>query len=82
MPLQHPVSVESQENNEDELEELSPWQEIAENHQNIITFNSIIENFTLLEPDNAEDKLPDQLLEVGNTILYISLRIQVNCTAT
>lgn len=67
---------QSQENNEDELEELSTWQEIAEKSMNIITFNGAIEDFTLLEPENEEDRLPDRLLEVGNTILYISMKIE------
>lgn len=53
------------------------WQEIAENSMNIVTFERVIEEFNLVEPENEEDKLPEQLLEVANTVLYISLGIKV-----
>jgi hypothetical protein len=74
MSLQDPVSEDSQEIDEDDLDE---WQEIAESVENIVILKSVIEDFSLVEPENEEDKLPEQLLEVANTILNISLGIEV-----
>ena len=79
MLLQGTVIEESLENDEDNLTSLT-WQEIAENNMNIVIFESVIEEFNMVEPKNEDDKLPDQLLEVANTILHISLNIKVNCT--
>jgi hypothetical protein len=79
MLLQGTVVEESHENDEDNLASLPvTWQEIAEQKMNIVAFESVIEEINLMEPDCEEDKLPEQLLEVANTILYISLGIKVN----
>ena len=69
------VIEESHENDDDKLASLT-WQEIAEESMNIAIFERVIEEFNT-EPENEEDKLPEQLLEVANTILYISLGIKV-----
>ena len=67
-----------EESHEDNLASLK-WQEIAENSDNFVTFESIIEELQV-DPANEEDKLPAQLLEVANNILYISLGIKVKYT--
>lgn len=75
MSLPGTVIEESHENDDDKLASLT-WQEIAEESMNIAIFERVIEEFNT-EPENEEDKLPEQLLEVANTILYISLGIKV-----
>lgn len=75
MRLQGTVIEEFHEDDEDGLALLT-WQQIAEN--NFVTFESVIEEFKMVEPEDEEDKLPDQLLEVADTILRISLGIKVN----
>ena len=75
MSLLGTVIEESHENDDDKLASLT-WQEIAEESMNIAIFERVIEEFNT-EPENEEDKLPEQLLEVANTILYISLGIKV-----
>ena len=56
------------------------WQEIAEQSMTIVTFESVIEEFILVDPENEEDKLPEQLLEVANTVLNISVDMKVDYT--
>ena len=85
MSLQGTIE-ESYENDDDSesdnLDSLT-WQEIAEHSMNIIIIESVIKEFiTLVDPENEEDKLPDQLLEVANTVLRISLGIKVNYLLT
>ena len=76
--LLHQGSIaETHENDEDDNLTSLTWQEIAEQSTNIVTFESVIEEFTLVDPENEEDKLPEQLLEVANFVLSISLDIKV-----
>lgn len=76
--LLHQGSIaETHENDEDDNLASLTWQEIAEQSTNIVTFESVIEEFTLVDPENEEDKLPEQLLEVANFVLSISLDIKV-----
>lgn len=80
MPLQGTIE-ESHEN--DKLEDIiasMTWQEIAEQSMTIVTFESVIEEFILVDPENEEDKLPEQLLEVANTVLNISVDMKVDYT--
>lgn len=80
MPLQDPVSDKSQENDEVDFDESRPWQKIAS--LNTITFKDVIEENIMVENENEEDKLPEQLMDVANTILNISLGIKVNYNST
>ena len=77
MSLQGAVIEESHKDDEDNFTSLT-WQEIAENNMNFVIFESVIEEFIEMESENEQDKLPDQLSDVANTILYISLGIKVN----
>lgn len=79
MRLEGTVIEESHEIDDDNLTSLT-WQEIAENSIYVDTFESVIEEFHQVEPENEDDKLPEQLLEVANTILHISLNIKVKHT--
>jgi hypothetical protein len=76
MPLQGTVIEESHENDDDNFASLT-WQEIAEDSTNIAAFESVIEEHILVEPENEEDKLPDQLVEVANTVTNISMGMKV-----
>jgi hypothetical protein len=76
MPHQDTASGESHNDNLTSL----TWQEIAEDSLHIVIFERVIKEFHEVEPENEEDKLPDQLLEVANTILNISSNIKVNYT--
>ena len=76
MPLQGSIE-ETHENDKDNLASLT-WQEIAEKSMNIAIFEGVIKEFTLVDPKNEDDKLPDQLLRVAYIILRISLDIKVN----
>lgn len=81
MSLQGTIE-ESHGNDDDSLASLTrtwaTWQDIAEQSMNIVTFEKVIEEFSLVDPKSEQDKLPDQLLEVANIILSISLDIKVN----
>jgi hypothetical protein len=76
MRLQGTVIEESHFEDEDDNLTSQTWQEIAEDHMNFVIFERLVEEFNVVEPNN-QDKLPDQLLEVANTILYISFGIKV-----
>ena len=77
IPLQGLTIEESHEDDDYNLPSLR-WQVIAESSSSFDIFESVIEEFNVVEPENGEDKLPDQLTEAANTILYISLGIKVN----
>jgi hypothetical protein len=77
MLLEGTVIEESHEDDEENLASLT-WQQIAENRKNFITFENAIEEFHAVVPENEEDKLPEQLSDVANNILFISLGIKVN----
>lgn len=79
MLLEGTIIEESHEDDEENQSSLT-WQEIAENNANFITFERVIEDFNAVVPENEDDNLPEQLLDVANTILYISLGIKVSYT--
>ena len=81
MPFQGTIEEFYGNEEDDNLDSLT-WQEIAEDSTNFVTFERVIEEFALVDPGNGEDKLPDQLLEVANTVLRISLGIKVNYLLT
>lgn len=78
MPLPGTIE-ESHENDElDDIFASLTWQEIAEQSMSIVTFESVIEEFALVDPENEGDKLPEQLLDVANIVLSISLDMKVS----
>lgn len=79
MLLEGAVVEESHEVEEETLTSRT-WQEIAENKKNFVIFEGVIEELNEVVPENEDDKFPEQLLDVANTILHISLGIKVNYT--
>ena len=78
--LLHGSIIEESHEDDDENLASSPltWQEIAENRENFVIFESVIEEFHVAVPENEEDKLPEKLVKVANNILYISLGMKVS----
>lgn len=74
------VVVEESHEVEEETLTSRTWQEIAENKKNFVIFEGVIEELNEVVPENEDDKFPEQLLDVANTILHISLGIKVNYT--